>query len=77
MIRFLTQTNLRHKLVHYGLRTSGVEKDPAESTARGVPCVRWPPNVLNTKIYCGFYRTGDHSPDKRQSSEHVLWYPGM
>lgn len=69
MIRFLIQTNLRHKLVHYGLRTSGVKKDPAESTARAVRCVRWPSNVLNTKIYCGFYRIGVHSPDKRQSSE--------
>jgi hypothetical protein len=72
MIRFLTQTNLRHKLVHYRLRTSGVEKDPAEPTAHGVPYVRWPPNVLNIKIYCGFYWTGFHSPDKRQYSEHFL-----
>jgi len=77
MIRFLTKTNLRHKLVYYRLRTSSVEKDPAETTARGVPCVRWPPNVLNTKIYCGFYRTGFQSPDKRQYSEHFLWYPRM
>jgi len=51
--------------------SSDVDKAPAGPVARGAP-----PDVQNTDMCCGFFRTGPSSTDRKQQLVSLLWELG-